>query len=95
MPTALVAPCILAGSRLGDVVLDPFGGSGTVGAVATELGRHATLIELNPEYVSLAEERNAQESLFARPTKSIAALGVRDGERDEIGASSDARRSGT
>ena len=89
MPTALVAPCILAGSRIGDVVLDPFGGSGTVGAVATELGRHATLIELNPEYVSLASERTAQESLFAQPTKSIATLG----ERDTLAAL--ASRSGT
>jgi DNA modification methylase len=105
MPTALVAPCILAGSRIGDVVLDPFGGSGTVGAVATELGRHATLIELNPEYVSLASERTAQESLFAQPTKSIATLRDRDvlpedtksiatlGDRDIV--NSEARRSGT
>jgi len=65
MPSALVIPCILAGSRIGDVVLDPFGGSGTVGVVATELGRHATLVELNPKYVAIAEQRTVQESLFA------------------------------
>lgn len=38
-------------------VLDPFGGSGTTGQVALELGRHATLIELNPDYVALACRR--------------------------------------
>ncbi len=45
------------------VCLDPFGGSGTVGLVATRLGRRSILIELNPEYVSIAEERNAQMGL--------------------------------
>jgi len=57
MPPALVEPCILAGSRPGDVCLDPFSGSGTVAAVATSLGRQAIGIELNPEYQSLAIER--------------------------------------
>ena len=38
-------------------VLDPFGGSGTTGLVADILGRDATLIELNPEYIQLAKER--------------------------------------
>ena len=47
------------------VVLDPFAGAGTVGLVATSLGRHATLIELNPEYAELARRRTAQEGLFA------------------------------
>lgn len=56
-PEDLIRPCILAGSRAGDTVLDPFGGSGTTGAVALELGRKATLIELNPAYVSLIENR--------------------------------------
>jgi DNA methylase len=49
--------CILAGSRVGDTVLDPFAGSGTVGKVAMELGRKAVLIELNPAYIELAEDR--------------------------------------
>lgn len=39
------------------VVLDPFGGAGTVGAVCNELGRDAILCELNPEYVELIEQR--------------------------------------
>lgn len=44
-------------------VLDPFGGSGTTGLVATELSRRAILIEINPEYADQAEERTAQSSL--------------------------------
>jgi DNA modification methylase len=56
-PPDLIKPCILAGSRAGDIVLDPFGGSGTTGQVALELGRRAVLVELNPEYVKLIEQR--------------------------------------
>jgi len=43
--------------RPGDTVLDPFAGSGTVGQVALELGRRAILIELNPDYIKLIEDR--------------------------------------
>jgi DNA modification methylase len=57
MPPALVEPCILAGSRPGDTVLDPFGGSGTVGMVANWHGRESILCELNPAYAPLIEER--------------------------------------
>lgn len=56
-PTELVRPCILAGSRSGDVVLDPFFGAGTVGLVATELGRRCVGIELNKDYVAMARRR--------------------------------------
>ena len=56
-PTDLIKPCILAGTRPGDVVLDPFGGSGTTGMVALELGRKGVLIELNQDYVKLAQSR--------------------------------------
>src|SRR5690348_8972468 len=56
-PPDLIKPCILAGSRPGDTILDPFGGSGTTGQVALELGRKAILIELNPEYIKLIEQR--------------------------------------
>jgi site-specific DNA-methyltransferase (cytosine-N4-specific) len=62
-PQALVEPCILAGSRVGDVVLDPFMGSGTVGQVAQNLGRRWIGCELNPEYVNLQESRTAQQGL--------------------------------
>lgn len=52
-PADLIKPCILAGCPIGGTILDPFGGSGTTGAVALELGRNAILIELNPDYVNL------------------------------------------
>ena len=56
-PPKLVEPCIKAGCPVGGVVLDPFGGSGTVGLVASRLGRDAILIELNLEYAEMAERR--------------------------------------
>ena len=56
-PTELVRPCILAGSRAGDAVLDPFFGAGTVGLVAAELGRRCIGIELNVDYVAMARRR--------------------------------------
>ena len=56
-PPDLIEPCILAGSRAGDRVLDPFGGAGTTGLVANRHGRDAILCELNPEYVALAKTR--------------------------------------
>jgi DNA modification methylase len=56
-PPALIEPCILAGSRKGDTVLDPFGGAGTTGLVADRLGRDAILYELNPTYADLARRR--------------------------------------
>ena len=56
-PPELIEPCILAGSPKDGHVLDPFGGSGTTGLVAADLGRHATLIELNPEYGEIIRSR--------------------------------------
>jgi DNA modification methylase len=56
-PEALVEPCILAGSQPGDLILDPFMGSGTVGVVSQRLDRIFTGIDLNPDYVRLAEDR--------------------------------------
>lgn len=55
-PPDLIKPCILAGSKPGQMVLDPFGGSGTTGKVALELGRNCILIELNPSYAVLCEQ---------------------------------------
>lgn len=60
-PTKLVAPCIQAGSRPNDTVLDPFCGAGTTGLVASQLGRNFIGIEVNPEYVKLAGERLRNE----------------------------------
>lgn len=56
-PEALITPCILAGSRQGDTVLDPFTGSGTTGAAAIRHQRCFVGCELNPEYVTLARKR--------------------------------------
>lgn len=56
-PKSLVRPCILAGSRVDDIVLDPFYGAGTVGVVSRELGRRCVGIELNKEYVDIANRR--------------------------------------
>ena len=56
-PEALVEPMVLAGCPEGGVVLDPFSGSGTTGAVATRLGRDYIGIDLNAEYLPLAEAR--------------------------------------
>lgn len=56
-PRELARRCILLGSREGDTILDPFGGSGTTGLAARELGRKAILIELNPIYVQMGRER--------------------------------------
>jgi site-specific DNA-methyltransferase (adenine-specific) len=53
-PEALIEPCIVASSRPGDYVLDPFFGSGTVGLVASRLGRAYIGVELNPAYVAEA-----------------------------------------
>ena len=56
-PEKLIEPCILAGSRKGGVVLDPFFGSGTTGAVAKRLGRRYIGIDLNPRFCDLARQR--------------------------------------
>ena len=58
-PTELVRPCVLAGSRSGDVILDPFFGAGTVGLIAMELGRRCVGVELNESYVAMARRRIA------------------------------------
>jgi DNA modification methylase len=62
-PPALIEPCILAGSRPGDLVLDPFMGSGTTAQVAQALGRKWIGCELNPEYEPLQKARTAQAAL--------------------------------
>lgn len=61
-PPALIEPCIKAGCPQGGTVLDPFGGAGTTGLVADRLQRNAILIELNPEYAAMAEQRIRSEA---------------------------------
>lgn len=62
MAPELARTCIMAGCPLGGTVLDPFGGAGTTGLVADQLSRNAILIELNPEYATLARDRVAADA---------------------------------
>jgi len=62
-PPDLINPCILAGSKVGDIVLDPFFGSGTTGLVALKNNRQYLGIELNPEYIEIAKKRLANTQI--------------------------------
>ena len=66
-PPQLIRPCVLAGSGIGDLVLDPFNGAGTTGLVALELRRRYLGIEINPDYLELTRRRleEVQLELFA------------------------------
>ena len=69
MPEALVELCIAAGSAEGGLVLDPFCGSGTVGAVCASAGRSFVGIDLNPDYCEMARRRiEATAPLFMTST---------------------------
>ena len=68
-PRELAKRCILLGSRPGDIILDPFAGSGTTGVAAAELDRSAILMEINPDYVELAQSR-LETSTLARLVRS-------------------------
>ena len=63
-PETIPEYCIKAGSKEGDVVLDPFMGSGTTAVVAKKLFRKWIGIELNPEYAKIINERTSQTSLW-------------------------------
>jgi len=66
-PKDLIEPCVLAGCPEGGTVLDPFGGSGTTGIVAAEHKRNAVLLELNQEYIDLANARiNKELGMFGQ-----------------------------
>lgn len=58
-PRELARRCISLGSRANDIVLDPFGGSGTTAVAAIELGRKSVIIELNPEYAEISQKRSS------------------------------------
>jgi site-specific DNA-methyltransferase (cytosine-N4-specific) len=68
-PPSLVKPCILAGSNPGDVILDPFAGSGTVGEVCMATNRNFVGIELNSDYIELSRRR-IQNSMPSIPNLS-------------------------
>jgi DNA modification methylase len=57
MPIDLARRCIELGSKTGDLVLDPFVGSGTTALAASQLGRHFVGCDLNPRYVEIAKRR--------------------------------------
>jgi DNA modification methylase len=70
-PEKLVEPCVLAGSKEGDTVLDPFAGSGTTGVVALRYGRNFIGIELNAEYAEMARRRIEDDApLFNKQEKA-------------------------
>jgi len=70
-PEGLLARVMLASSNSGDVVLDPFFGTGTTGAVAKRLGRHFIGIERDPDYARIAAERIAQIEPLADPVVAL------------------------
>ncbi|MFO1128856.1 MAG: site-specific DNA-methyltransferase [Rhodospirillales bacterium] len=70
-PEALLYRAILAATNPGDVILDPFFGSGTTGAVAKRLGRRWLGIERDPTYVRLAEERVAAVAAAAADVANL------------------------
>ena len=67
-PPSLVEPCILASTRPGDYILDPFFGSGTVGVVCKDFKRKYVGVELNPAYIKIAIDRlsNGDEKTHKR-----------------------------
>ena len=77
-PEALLHRILLASSKPGDVILDPFFGTGTTGAVAKRLGRHFVGIEREDEYIAAAKARIA-----AVVPASPAAVEVSAGKRGE------------
>jgi DNA modification methylase len=97
MPEQLLGRIIRASSRPGEVVLDPFGGSGTTLAVAKKLGRSFLGCELSPAYAERIRERLAgihEGDLLdgaAEPLKSVPA--TKDGRRLARGAQGRPRRS--
>lgn len=66
MPNWLARDLIRTYSNPGDVILDPFAGSGTTGRSALDLGRNAILIEINPEYLPLIEQRTQQPGFILK-----------------------------
>lgn len=66
-PPDLIEPCILAGCPAGGHVIDPFNGAGTTGLVSIQHGRNYTGIELNPDYIALANDRLTSVQTLRKP----------------------------
>ena len=62
-PEGLIEPCVVGGSKEGDIVLDPFFGTGIVGIVSRRLGRCFLGIELNPDFINISLNRLSQQTL--------------------------------
>ena len=73
-PPDLITPCILAGSEKGDIILDPFMGSGTTAMVAKQLGRDYIGCELHEEYGNLIDQRVPVEKVAHSHTNPLADL---------------------
>jgi modification methylase len=82
-PEALLHRVLLASTRPGDLVLDPFFGTGTTGAVAKRLGRRFVGIEREEEYAALARERIA--AVEAAPLDTVTTPGKREEPRIPFG----------
>ncbi len=70
-PPDLIIPCIKAGSKEGDIVLDPFIGSGTTAMVAKDLGRYYYGCELHEDYGDLIQERVPVEEVAPNPLEYV------------------------
>jgi DNA modification methylase len=79
-PPDLIVPCILAGSRPDDVVLDPFMGSGTTAEVSILHGREFVGCELNPDYKPLQDERIAEARATLAEAQAAADLASRQAD---------------
>jgi DNA modification methylase len=85
-PEALLYRVLLTSTQPGQVVLDPFFGTGTTGAVARRLGRHWIGIEREAEYVALARRRLARVAVPADPEVILATVNPRALPRIPFGA---------
>ncbi|TIP29594.1 MAG: DNA methylase N-4 [Mesorhizobium sp.] len=88
-PVNLVADALLDVSRRGDVVLDPFGGSGTTLLAAHKTGRHARLIEIDPHYCDLIirrfEKHTGKQATLAATGETFEELGEQRGSVEAPG----------
>lgn len=85
-PVAMVADAIMDCSNRGDLILDPFGGSGTTIIAAEKVGRRAVLIELDPRYVDVTIRRwqklTGKQAFHAQSGKPFEALIVSENMKE-------------